>query len=99
MSKDPSIIDTSHIQATPQAVTPLPVGSGGSNITKQEMNNTNEALTALSVQASADKKYDPVVPVQAPVVLGFRDISDEISVIELFIMIGTFCIVYGVVAK
>lgn len=94
-----SVIDTSQVQAAPQAVAPLPVGSGGSNITKQEMNATNESLTALSVQSNADKKYDPVVPVKAPVVIGFTDMSDELSLIELLIMIGTFCIVYGVVAK
>jgi len=37
-------------------VSPLPVGPGGSNPTKQQLNNTNIQLTMLRAQATAKKK-------------------------------------------
>lgn len=43
-------------------VAPLPVGSGGSNTTKKEMNQINTQLAMLSVQATADQKFDPPAP-------------------------------------
>lgn len=43
-------------------VAPLPVGSGGSNTTKREMNQLNVQLAMLDSQAMADQKFDPPVP-------------------------------------
>lgn len=43
-------------------VSPLPIGSGGSNTTKKEMNQLNTQLTMLTAQAAADQKFDPPPP-------------------------------------
>jgi hypothetical protein len=43
-------------------VTPLPVGSGGNNTTKQELNKINVQLAMLDSQAMADQKFDPPAP-------------------------------------
>lgn len=52
--------DTSLIRS--RQVSPLPVGPGGNNPTKRQMNDTNTRLTMLTAQASANTKYDPPVP-------------------------------------
>lgn len=43
-------------------VAPLPIGSGGNNTTKKELNQINTQLAMLSVQATADQKFDPPAP-------------------------------------
>lgn len=43
-------------------VSPLPIGSGGSNATKKELNQLNLQVTMLDTQAVADQKFDPPVP-------------------------------------
>jgi len=52
---------SSYITPTAQ-VSPLPIGSGGSNTTHQQMNNINESIAMMGVQSTADAKFDPPVP-------------------------------------
>ena len=43
-------------------VSALPIGSGGSNETKKQLNDIHTNLTMMSVQSVADQKYDPETP-------------------------------------
>jgi hypothetical protein len=81
-------------------VAPLPIGPGGKNATKQQMNATNTQLTMLSAQATANTMYDPPPPqpVSKQVVSGFCSGPDT-SVPETLFLIGLVLIVYGVLAK
>ena len=81
-------------------VSPLPIGPGGKNATKQQMNDTNTQLTMLSAQATANTVFDPPPPqpVSKPVVSGFCSGSDT-SIPESLFYIGLVLIVYGVLAK
>jgi hypothetical protein len=79
-------------------VTPLPVGPGGNNPTKTQMNQTNTQLTMLSAQATANTKYDPPVP---------QPITKQVTkekftsgpLPNMLLVIGGLLIVYGIVAK
>ena len=81
-------------------VAPLPIGPGGKNATKQQMNNTNTQLTMLSAQAAANTVFDPPPPppVSKQVVSGFCSGPDT-SIPESLFLIGIVLIVYGVLAK
>ena len=46
----------------PAQVVPLPIGPGGKNDTKNQMNATNTQLEMLTLQATANTLYDPPVP-------------------------------------
>jgi hypothetical protein len=90
--------DNKSLQHT--AVQPLPIGSGGNNTTTNNLNQMNTALTMMSVQSTADAKYDPPVPTPAApsqIIQGFC--SDDTTVSESMFIIGLLCIVYGIVAK
>jgi len=81
-------------------VAPLPIGPGGKNATKQQMNETNTQLTMLSAQATANTMFDPPPPqpVSKQVVSGFCSGPDT-TIPETLFMIGFVLIVYGVLAK
>lgn len=82
----------------PRQVSPLPIGPGGNNPVKQQMNQTNTQLTMLNAQAAANTKYDPPVPkpiTKAVTKEGFT--SHQIPSV-LFVVGGLF-VVYGLVAK
>ncbi len=79
-------------------VSPLPVGPGGSNPVKQQMNDTNTKLTMLTAQAAANTKYDPPVP--QPITKQVTKEGFEIqNSSNLLYVIGGLCIVYGLIAK
>ena len=90
--------DTSLIRS--RQVSPLPVGPGGNNPTKLQMNDTNTRLTMLTAQASANTKYDPPVPqpITKQVTLE-RFCSDSSPVPSIFFVIGGLLIVYSIVSK
>ena len=90
--------DTSLIRS--RQVSPLPVGPGGNNPTKLQMNDTNTRLTMLTAQASANTKYDPPVPqpITKQVTLE-RFCSGSSPVSSIIFVIGGLLIVYGLVAK
>ena len=90
--------DTSLIRS--RQVSPLPVGPGGNNPTKLQMNDTNTRLTMLTAQASANTKYDPPVPqsITKQVTLE-RFCSGSSPVPSIIFVIGGLLIVYGLVAK
>ena len=79
-------------------VTPLPIGSGGNNLIKQHMNQTNTQLAMMTAQAAANTKYDPPVP--QPVtkqVIKEHFTSNNLPIV--LSVIGSILIVYSIVAK
>lgn len=82
-------------------VDPLPIGSGGSNTTIKQMNNTNETLTMMIAQNYKDTQFDPLPPkhiTEQQVVQQFCS-GSQLSTANMLVVIGCLCIVYGVVAK
>jgi hypothetical protein len=79
-------------------VHPLPIGSGGSNPTKTQMNETNIQLAMLTAQANADTKYDPPVPKPVTKAVTKESFTNQ-SVGELIAVVGGLLIVYSIIAK
>jgi hypothetical protein len=88
-------------QIKPRQVSPLPIGSGGNNATKQQLNATNAQLTMMMSQAVADTKYDPPVPkhVTEPVTIEHFVGLQTQSLATLIGVVGSLLIIYGFVAK
>jgi hypothetical protein len=82
----------------PRQVAPLPIGPGGNNPVKAQMNQTNTQLTMLNAQASANTKYDPPVPQPITKPVTKENFTNEMMPSMLFVVGGLF-IVYGLVAK
>jgi hypothetical protein len=82
----------------PRQVSPLPVGPGGKNPVKNQMNQTNTQITMLNAQASANTKYDPPVPQPVTKQVTKETFTSENFPQMLFVVGGLF-IVYGLVAK
>lgn len=86
-------------------VVPLPVGPGGNNPTKQQMNATNTQLTMMAAQAAANTKYDPPVPqpitsqVTVEQFCALTSIASMSSVSGMLWVVGGLMIVYGIIAK
>jgi hypothetical protein len=84
-------------------VAPLPIGPGGANQTKQQMNQTNTQLTMLASQAAANTLYDPPVPkpITKQVVQPFCSGSNSPvpSVPSIIFVVGGLMIVYAIVSK
>jgi hypothetical protein len=90
-------------------VAPLPIGSGGSNTTHQQMNSINQSLAMMSVQSTADAKFDPPVPkpvTSQKLVQAFcsggsaqMDTPQLSRVSRVLFVAGILCIVYGIVTK
>jgi hypothetical protein len=78
-------------------VSPLPIGPGGSNPVKQQMNQTNTKLTMLTAQADANTKYDPPVP--QPITKQVIKENFTVNSANMIFVIGGLCIVYGLIAK
>lgn len=97
------IPETSLIRS--RQTTPLPIGSGGKNTTKQQMNQLNSQLTMMTAQATANTKYDPSTPqpiTKQVIKETFSSISLPLSLPSIsngFLVIGGLLIVYGLVAK
>lgn len=82
----------------PRQVAPLPVGPGGNNPVKAQMNQTNTLITMLNAQAAANTKYDPPVPQPVSASVTKEAFTVEMMPQMLFVIGGLF-IVYGLVAK
>lgn len=82
-------------------VNPLPIGSGGSNTTTTQMNQTNETLTMMMAQTTKDTQFDPPPPkhITAQQVIQNFCSGSQLSTPQMLIVIGCLCIVYGIVAK
>ena len=81
-------------------VAPLPIGPGGNNPLKRQMNETNVQLSMMQAQAAANTKYDPPVPQPVSKQVVIEKFTNEISTLpQAFIIIGILSIVYGLVAK
>lgn len=82
-------------------VSPLPIGSGGGNSTKQQLNDINVALTTMMAQSNADQKYDPPVPkpLNSPTISEhFCSMNNDITS-TAFVAVAVLFIVYGIYAK
>jgi hypothetical protein len=93
--------DSKHLLKSVQ-VTPLPVGPGGNNPMKTQLNQTNTLITMLQAQANANSKYDPSVPqpVSKQVIKEtFTNMSDIGTVPSVFFVLAGLFIVYSIVAK
>ncbi len=80
-------------------VSPLPVGPGGNNPTKKQLNDINTQLTMLTSQAAANTKYDPPVPKPVTKQVTKEGFMDYDSLPSLIAVIGGLMIVYGIVSK
>jgi hypothetical protein len=91
-------MDNHQIKA--RQVSPLPIGSGGNNTTKQQLNATNASLTMLMTQAMADTKYDPPVPkhITTPITVEHFTSSSQ-SLATILGILGIFFIVNSFVNK
>ena len=89
-------VNTHLIRAT--QVSPLPIGSGGSNTIKRQLNDTNTQLTMMLSQSIANTKYDPPTPphVTKPVSIEHFTIS---SIPLSLSIIGILMIAYGIISK
>ena len=81
-------------------VVPLPIGPGGKNATKNQMNDTNTELTMLTSQATANTLYDPPVPkpVTKPLVQPFCSGPND-PIPSILLVLAGVLIVYGIVSK
>jgi len=81
-------------------VAPLPIGPGGKNATKNQMNETNTQMAMLASQATANTLYDPPVPkpVTKQLVQPFCSGSNDSMPTMLLVLSGVL-IVYGIVSK
>ena len=92
-----------------QQVSPLPMGPGGDNPVKKQMNQTNIQLAMLNAQAVANTKYDPPVPQpiteqvtlhgNSPKLLKESFTVNLLEVSQMLFVVGGLFIVYGLVAK
>jgi hypothetical protein len=97
-NSEPKPADTNLLRS--KQVTPLPIGSGGNNSTKNQMNQMNTQLHMMTAQATANTKYDPPVP--QPItkqVIKETFISDSNTMSSTLLVIGGLLIVYGLVSK
>jgi hypothetical protein len=83
----------------PRQVSPLPIGPGGNNPVKQQMNQTNTQLTMLNAQAAANTKYDPPVPKPITKAVTKEGFTDSLYVPTMLYIVGSLLIAYGIVAK
>jgi len=90
----------SKVQERSKQVTSLPIGSGGSDRTTKQLNDTNVSLTLMGIQASADSKYDGPIPsyTSSPAITsGFS--SGSMPIEHALLVISGLLIVYGIIAK
>jgi hypothetical protein len=81
-------------------VSPLPIGPGGNNPIKRQMNETNIQLSMMQAQAAANTKYDPPVPRPVSKQVIIEKFIDNNSILpQTLMVIGGLCIVYGLVTK
>lgn len=79
-------------------ITPLPIGPGGNNSIKKDMNDIHARLTVMSTQAVENSKYDPATPapITRPIIV---EKFTTPSVPTAFAVIGILVFVYGLVRK
>jgi hypothetical protein len=80
-------------------VSPLPVGPGGKNTTKTQLNQTNTQLTMMMAQATADTKYDPKPPQPISSQVIIEKFTNNNSIPNVLFIIGGLFIVYAFVSK
>jgi hypothetical protein len=84
-------------------VSQLPIGSGGSSTTNQQMNAVNTQLAMMAAQAKEDSKYDPKPPkpvTSAQIIQPFCNRRNTLDTVATSLaVIGAVCIVYGIITK
>jgi hypothetical protein len=88
-------------QIKARQVLPLPIGSGGNNTTKKQLNDTNTSLSMMMSQSTADTKYDPAVPkhITTPTTIEHFVADKDYRISYVLSVIGVLLIVYGIVHK
>ncbi len=88
-------------QIKPRQVAPLPIGSGGNNATKQQLNATNSMLTMMTSQAATDTKYDPPVPkhITAPTTIEHFVSCKQQRLATIITVVGTLIVLYSLISK
>jgi len=89
-------------QIKSRQVSPLPIGSGGNNATKQQLNSINTNLTMMTSQAVVDTKYDPPVPqhITKPSTIENFQVSHSIKSVGIMTaVLGSLIIIYSIVTK
>ncbi len=97
-NSEPKPADTNLLRS--KQVIPLPVGSGGNNSVKNQMNQMNTQLHMMAAQSTANTKYDPPVPqpITKQVIKEAFSLNTNTCSSTLFV-IGGLLIVYGFVSK
>lgn len=80
-------------------VNPLPIGSGGDNDVKRQLNNMNLQLTMLQAQTAADSKFDPPVPTNVTRQATIEKFVVSDSSTSILAIVGLMLIAYGVISK
>lgn len=80
-------------------VSPLPVGPGGKNTIKTQLNQTNTQLTMMMAQATADTKYDPQTPKPVTSQVIIEKFTDSSSISKMLFVVGGLFLIFGFVAK
>lgn len=97
-ASNPKPAETSLLRS--KQVTPLPIGSGGNNSTKNQMNQMNTQLHMMTAQSTANTKYDPPVP--QPItkqVIKETFCSGSNTLTSALFVVGGLLVVYGLVSK
>ena len=79
-------------------ITPLPIGPGGNNSIKNEMNDLNTRLTVMTTQAVENSKYDPATPVPISKPLIVEKFTTH-SIPSGLAVAGILFFVYGLLRK
>jgi hypothetical protein len=91
---------TSPVQ--PQAVTTLPIGSGGGSTSKTAINNINTNLTMMNAQSGADSQFDPPPPqstTEPKIIQTFCSGPSSPIDLRILMVVGGLLVVYGIIAK
>ncbi len=88
-------------QIKARQVLPLPIGSGGNNATKKQLNDTNTSLSMMMSQSTADTKYDPSVPkhITPPTTIEHFVADKTHRIASVLSVIGILLVIYGIVRK
>jgi hypothetical protein len=79
-------------------ITPLPIGSGGDNAIKSQLNNLNAQLTMMTAQAVENAKYDPPPPSPMTKPMVVEKFTNH-GVPSSLAVIGILFFVYGMLRK
>ena len=78
---------------------PLPIGPGGNTTLLRELNEHNQNITMLNVQAQADTKYDPKPPARVTEAKFIEGFIGQPNLYTHLYVAGICFILYGLIAE